>query len=103
MPSMVAYSSPLNSAVVNPSRKLNNAHAVKHQINTCSTTTAKQELKYAAKFAIQFFKPTAVLKKHLKPNISVPTANGLYSAGKRFCTSLFTNAVTITVLTGLTP
>jgi hypothetical protein len=95
------YSSPLSSVEESQFRKLNNAHAVKLQISTCSTTTAKQELKYAAKSVIQSFKPTAVLKELLKQNTSVHTATGLYSIGKRFYTSLFTNAPTITALTGL--
>ena len=89
---------------LNPSRPVaqtpflrrNLAHAVTPRKNICIATMAKNKLNYSAKSARQHSKPIIVLKNHLKQNISVHTANALYSAGKLFCTSSPTNAATIT-------
>lgn len=80
----------------------NQAHAVTRRTNISIATTVVSKLNYSAKFARRLFNPIIVLKDRLKPNTFAPTASTLYSAGKPAARSLFTNAVTITVITGST-
>ena len=85
----------------NPSPRPNNAHPARPRTNTCTTTMAKNDPNFSAKSARRPFKPTTVIKKRPRRNITVRIATAPYSAGKSASTSLSTNAVTITARTGL--
>ena len=96
---MAVRSNPSRFKTENLSHRPNNALFATHRINICITTTAKNDPNYSAKSAHQPLTPIIVIKKRLKQNTSARTANTPCSAGKSFCTSLFTNAAMITALT----
>ena len=100
---MAVRSNPSRFKTENPSPRPSNVLFATHHINICITTTAKNDLNCFARSARLFLKPIVVLKERSKPSTSARTANTPCSAGKSFCTSLFTNAAMITVLTALMP
>jgi hypothetical protein len=100
---MVGRLNPLNSAGQNPSHRRNLAHVAMRRINTFTATTVVNKLNCNARSARPLFNPIIAIKERSNPNTFVPTASGLYSAGNPVVTSLFINALTITVSTDLTP
>lgn len=100
---IIGHLNPSRLAAQNQFHRRNPARTATLHINICTTTTVKNKLNCSAKFARQPFKLIIVFEDHLKPNTFVPTASTLYSAGNPVATSLFTNAVTITVRTDSTP
>lgn len=94
---IIGHSSPSRPAARNQFRRRNPVRTATRHINTYTTTTAVNKPNCNARSVRQPFKPIIVLKDHLKPNTFVPTVSTLYSAGNLVATSLFTNAVTITV------
>ena len=93
---------PLKFETQRLSRKPSNVPTAMRRINTCTTTTAKDDYSCFAKFAQLSSKLTIVLKERSKLNIFVPIANLHCTDRKLSYTSLFTNALMITVLTVLT-
>src|SRR3989304_5053269 len=87
----------------NQSLRRNNALFATRHINICITTTAKSDPNCSVRSARLSLRSTIVLKERSKPSTSARTANTPCSAGKPFCTSLFTNALMIIVLTALMP
>ena len=71
-------------------------HAVMPRKNTCIAIMVKNNPNYNVKSARQHSKVTIVIENLSRPNTSVLTAKVLYSVGKDICTSLPTNAATIT-------
>ena len=102
-PNTAEFLSPSRFVPVNKCRKPSNAHSATRRISTCTTTTENYVRNCAAKSARLFFRPTIVLKERSKPNTFVLTASTRYSAGKPFCTLLFTNAPTTTALIASMP
>lgn len=102
-PSTAGGSNPSRFKTGNQSPKPNNALFATHRINICIITMAKNDPNYSARSAHRLLTPIIVIKERSKPNTSARTANMPYSAGKPFCTSLFTNAAMITALTALMP
>lgn len=102
-PSTAGGSNPSRFKTGNQSPKPNNALFATHRINICIITTAKNDPNYSARSAHRLLTPIIVIKERSKPNTSARTVNMPYSAGKPFCTSLFTNAAMITALTALMP
>ena len=80
----------------------NIAHSATRHTYTCTTTTVKKKANCAARSVRQTSRSIIVLKERLKPNTFVRTATTPCSAGKLFCTSLFTNAAMIIANTALT-
>lgn len=92
---MAVYSNQLKFKTGKPSLRANNARSAKPRINTCITTTVKNDPNYSARPAHQLLTLTIVIKERLKLNIIVRIATALYSAGKYVSTSLCTNVATI--------
>ena len=100
---MAGRSNPSRFKTENPSPRPSNVLFATRHINICITTTAKSDPNCSVRSARLSLRSTIVLKERSKPSTSARTANTPCSAGKPFCTSLFTNALMIIVLTALMP